>query len=916
MPDPLTESGSARTELRGGWAAHVRPRLAPLRLDGAREAEIIEELSQHLEQRYEELRDGGASDAEARRLAIDELLEPEALAEHMRSLRQAHVKHPIAPGAPRRVLLADLWQDLRYALRMLGKQRGFSAAAVLTLALGIGANSAMFALVDATLLRPLPFPAPDRLVMVWERTDASARGRVSPLNVRDWNERNRSFEGMAPFFLNVGGMVMSGADGTAETVPRQWVSAGVFDVLGVRAIAGRTFLPSDGSQRANVVVLSEAFWRTRFNADPGVIGRDIRLDGSPYTVVGVVPEAAQLLGRTSIWALISFQGIPPAARSAYVTHVIGRLKPGVTFEAANADMTAVAEGLAREFPQTNTGRGITLDPLDEAVIGRELRQTSLLFLGVVGFVLLICCANVANLLLTRATVRRRELAMRSALGADRPRVIRQLLTESVVLSALGALMGLAVGAAILNIAPSVIPADLLPAAVKLTFDVRVVAFCATTALLVGVLFGLVPAWQATEFSSAHVIAADSRTATGRGGALRGWLVAGEVATAIVLLFGAGLLLRTLAEVQSVDRGYQAEDVLTMIVDPLGSRYPNAPSLLRFYDAVEQEVRARPGVRDVGWASTLPLGPSYAGRSFFEIVGGPAFDEASRPTADYQIVSPTYFQTLDLPVVAGRGFTDRDTADATRVCIVNEAFVRGYLQGRSPIGVQVAMRPTTSPQAPSVVREIVGVARQVKGRPDETEELVQIYVPLAQDTAGDMFMVVRPTSGRALALAPSVRAAIAQIDKEQLVGVRNVMTLDEVAGEATARYRFRAMLVMTFAVLALLLAMVGVFGVLAFAVEQRVRDVGVRRALGATTSDVLRLVVGSAVRVIGAGAIIGLVLSMVLGRLLATMLFGVQPLDPMTFAAVAIVLALTAAVSIAGPAWRVSRIDPVAALRAE
>jgi putative ABC transport system permease protein len=605
--------------------------------------------------------------------------------------------------------------------------------------------------------------------------------------------------------------------------------------------------------------------------------------------------------------------------------VIGRLKPGVALEAATDDLTAVAEGLAREFPNTNRGRGVTLEGIHDAVIGSELRQTSILFLGVVGFVLLICCANVANLLLTRATVRRRELAIRSALGADRRRVIRQLLTESLVLSVIGGAIGLVVGAAILNIAPSVIPQELLPAAVTLTFDVRVVAFCAATVLLVGLLFGLVPAWQATEFSPAHVIASDSRTTTGGGGRIRGLLVAGQVATAVILLVGAGLLLRTLLAVERVDRGYRAESVLTMIVDP-----PGFPSLLQFYEAVEQEVMTLPGVRGVAWATTLPLGRSYQGPSFFEIVGDPPVAESQRPTADYQIVSPTYFTTLDLPVVAGRGFDDRDAPGSVQVCMVNEAFVRGYLQGRSPIGLRVAIRPTASAQAPPVVREIVGVARQVKARPNETEDLVQIYVPLAQDTPGDIFMLVRATSdsgprraafarwggGRAEALARPVRAAIARVDKEQLVSVRSVMTLDDVAWEATARHRFRAVLVVAFAGLALLLAMVGLFGILAYSVQQRVRDFGVRRALGASTRDVLWLVAGSAIRVIAAGAVIGLALSAVLGRLLATMLFGVQPLDPMTFASVTIVLALTAAVSTVGPAWHATRIDPAVALRGE
>jgi putative ABC transport system permease protein len=890
--------------------------LAPFLLSPAREADIIEELSQHLEQRYDELRGGRTSDPEAERLAVEELLEPAAFDIYMRSLGRTRAAPPAATGARTGSAFGDLRQDLGYAIRMLWKQPVFAAVAVLTLALGIGANSAIFALVDATLLRPLPFREPDRLVMAWERSATSPRSGVAPPNLADWNERTATFEQLAGYIPGVGAMVMNGVDGTSETVARQWATAGIFEVLGVRAIVGRTFLPSDDLRGAPAVVLSEAFWRARFNADPGIVGRELRLDGAPYTVLGVVPGESQLLGASSIWALFTIQGAPPAARSLYFLRAIGRLKGGTTLEEAQADLTAVAEGLAREFPTTNTGRGVTLAPLHQAVVGRELRLTSMLFLGVVGFVLLICCANVANLLLARASGRSRELAIRSALGASRRRVIQQLLTESLVLSALGGLFGLALGGLILAVAPAVIPQGLLPGAVTLEFDGRLVTFCAAAALVVGLVFGLAPVLHATEFSSAQAMAADSRTATGRGGKLRSLLVVGEVATAVLLLFGAGLLLRTLMAVVNVDRGYRAEGVLTMLVDPLASSYPTEASLRQFYEAVEQEVTALPGVRSVAWASTLPLGESDAGQLSFEVVGEPPRDERERPTADYQIVSASYFQTIDLPVVAGRSFDERDTAGSVPVCIVNEAFVRGHLQGRSPVGVRVAMRSTRSAQAPAVVRAIVGVARQVKGRPDEAEDLVQIYVPMTQNLVDDIYLAVRPEAGSAEALGPSVRAAIGRVDKEQLVSVRNMMTLEDVAWEATARHRFRAVLVMTFAGLALLLAMVGVFSILAVSIQLRVRDFGVRRALGATTGDVLRLVVGSAAKMIAAGAAIGLVLSMALGRLLGTMLFGVRPLDPVTFILVIVVVAVTAAVSTAGPAWRACRIDPAIALRHE
>ena len=816
--------------------------------------------------------------------------------------------------SPRAILwLNQLLDDLKYAVRQLKNSPAFTLIATLTLALGIGANSAIFALVDATLLRPLPFGDPERLVSIWENSATSARSYVSPLNMLDWNARSRTFEKIAGFTPSVGGMVMAGADGNAETVSRQWVTAGIFDVLGVKPIAGRTFSADDERTRANVIVMGEGFWRTRFNSDPGVIGRDIRLDGSLWTLVGVVPGDFQLLGQTSIWAMRPLVNLPPQARGAYALQVVGRLRPGIPVAAAEADLGAVASDLAREFPQTNNGRGVKLEKMHDAMIGSDLRLTSMLFLGVVGFVLLICCANVANLLLARASVRRRELAVRSALGASRRRIIRQLLTESMVLSLTGGALGAGLGAAILSAAPSLVPQGLLPPTVTLTFDLRVVAFCAGAALLVGFVFGLMPAWKATEFSSAEVIASNSRTVAGGGGTLRGLLVVGEVATAVLLLFGAGLLLRTLIAVEGFDRGYRAESVLSMLVDPLGSKYPTAESLEQFYEQIEAELAAVPNVASVSWAGALPLDFFDSGGLSFEIVGDPPVPESQRPGTEYQVVSPAYFSTLDLPILAGRAFDRRDTRDGIPVCIVNEAFARS-LGGRSPIGQRVALRRTAAPQQKPVVREIVGVARQVKGRPDETRDFVQVYVPLAQDLSDDMFLVVRPESGRAEALTASVRAAISRVDKEQLVSVRSVMTLEDIASAATARHRFRAVLVIAFATLALVLAMIGLIGVLSYSVQQQVRDFGVRRALGATTHDVLRLVIGNAARLVGTGAAIGLLLAALGGRLIETMLFGVRPLDLTTFASVTVALAVIAALSIAGPAWRAARIDPAVALR--
>ena len=703
---------------------------------------------------------------------------------------------------------------------------------------------------------------------------------------------------------------MSGSDGTSETVPRQWVTAGFFDVLGVSPIAGRTFLPTDESQRANVVVMAEGLWRTHFGADPAIVGRDIRFDGVPYTVVGVAPDESQLLGRTGIWAMVPIVR-RPELRTAYGLRAIGRLKPGVTIEAAGSDLGAVAEGLAREFPATNQGRSITIEALHDTLIGSDLRQTSLLFLGVVGFVLLICCANVANLLLARATVRTRELAIRTAMGASRRRIIRQLLTESLLLSGIGGVLGIGVGATILAVAPAIVPEGLLPGAVTLAFDLRGrrVLRDRGAARRRAVWPGASIESRRSLFDARHVVRhpdgdrprRPAHTARHRGSR-----------------DGRGAAVRRRTAAPNPARGRTRRSRIPCRTDPddarrsARARYPTPASLLQFYDSVEQEIRAVPGVRSVAWASTLPLGESYAGRTFFEIVGEQAAEESQRPTGDYQIASPTYFETLDLPLMSGRAFSDRDTRDSPQVCIVNETFVQRHIQGRSPLGVRVALRP--NPRAQPVVREIVGVARQVKGRPDESEPFVQVYVPLAQSLMDDIFLLVRPRSGRAEALASSVRAAIGRVDRDQLVSVRDVRTLEDVAWDATSRHRFRAVLVITFAALALVLAMVGVFGILAYSVQQRARDFGVRRAIGAGTADVLRLVIADAVRVIAIGLAAGLALSTLLGRVLGTMLVGVQPMDAVTFVIVPIVMAVTAAVAMAAPALRAVRIDPAVALR--
>jgi putative ABC transport system permease protein len=814
--------------------------------------------------------------------------------------------------------LEEVSRDVRLAVRQLISAPGFTLVAALTLALGIGINSAIFSLADAALMRPLPFRQSERLVMLWERLPTSPKTGVSPLNMRDWNLQSRSFEGIAAVQRGMGGgPLLTAPDGSMESAERQSVSANFFDVLQVTPIAGRTFRSEDDGPSPRVVLLGERVWRRRFSSDPSIVGRLVRLNGQPYTVLGVVADAVQFSRPAEIWTLSPQFPDVPALRAARAFEVVARLKPGVTMEAAQSELGVIADQLAREYPEANKGAGVIVEPIRAGIVGSDLQTTSVFLLGVVGFVLLLCCANVANLLLARATARAREIAVRTALGAERGRIVRQLLTESLVLAVSGGSLGIGIGAAILRAAPALIPSGLLPAAVTPAFDARVVIFSLGAAVAVGIVFGVIPAWHATGASLSGVIASESRSATSTSRRLRSLLVSGEVAAAVLLLCGASLLLQTLLKLIGGDTGYrsQSESVLTLdfsVSTGKNSRYPTSEAVIQFYDAVGREARALPEVRHVGWASSLPYGTSELGRWAFEIVGDPQVDLRNRQTAEYTTADPGYFETLDLPIVNGRGFDERDTLRSLPVCLVNEAFVRRHFKDRNPIGARLLLKPGFN--QPPQVREIVGVARQTSGEPDAPEEMLQVYVPLAQFPTGDVYMVVQPSTGSAEALTPLVRRVVALIDPD--VPVRRDRTLEVLSIQSTAGYRFRAKLVGTFAALALVLAMVGVFGVLAYTVQQRQREIGVRMALGATSARVMWLVFRDAGWMIATGAFAGVVLAAFSGRLIATFLFGIDPLDPLTFVSVPVVILLTAIVASAAPAWRASRINPVVAFRHE
>jgi putative ABC transport system permease protein len=868
--------------------------------------EVEEELAFHLEMRRREGKPIDAADVERVRRACVEIAR--------RREREMRLT----------TWLEDRRTDVRFALRQLRRAPGFAAVAVLTLALGIGANSAIFALADATFFRALPFTQPaDRLVMVWESRGPGTFITATPADYTDWSEQNRTLAATAAMMVAPATIV--GRDGTPEQVPGQSVTIRFFDVLGVTPLAGRTFVPSDLRPSPQAVVVTERFWRERLGADPAAVGRGLVVNGRPLDLVGVVPAAFQLVppgstaGEPELWTLFeAARSGPPWLRLSHMMMVVGRLKPGVSIDSAQADLSAIASRLAEEFPDSNKGHGVTVQPLRDALIGREVRLTSMLLLGVVGFVLLMCCANVASLLIAQASGRTRELAVRAALGAGRGRVVAQLLTESLVLASIGGVAAVGITAALLSAAPSFVPPGVLPNAVTLSFDGRVAAVCAVTALAVGILFGIAPAWQATRGRLAEAVSSDGRV-TRRGGWLRSGLVSVQVAAAVLVLCGAGLLLRTLVALQNMDSGARATQVLTGVISlpfpnpGAPAPYPTADAALRFYEAVEREVRAIPGVRSVAWGSAMPLDGAWFGQPF-AIAGDPPKPLAARDSASYQMVSPAYFETLGVPIVAGRGLTEADRSDAPSVCVVSEAFVARYLNGRNPVGMRLELPRMTLASQPVPTVEIVGVVRQVKANAAEMEPRAQVYVPLAQNTWWTASLVVRPADGAAAALGAPVRAAVARVDRQQVVA--RVRTMATIAGDATSRQRFRAVLVGAFAVLALTLATVGVFGVLSQSVQQRMREFGVRIALGASRQHVIGLVLSHATRITFGGLIAGLALAAMLGRLLATLIYPVTPLDSVTFVVVPIVAVLTAAAACIAPAWRATRVDPATAFRDE
>ena len=625
-----------------------------------------------------------------------------------------------------------------------------------------------------------------------------------------------------------------------------------------------------------------------------------------------MPASFQILFPANMWTLFSVRRSPEQRRQHYM-QVVGRLKPGVTLEQARADMAAVADRIAAVAPDTNEGWGITIEPLRDAIVGPELRATSLMLAGVVTFVLLMACANVANLLLARGLGRSREIAVRAALGGSRTIIVQQMMAESLLLASMGGACGLGLAWATVRIATTIVPRGTLPPAIVLSLDWRVAAVAALLTVVTALLFGIAPAWQASAVPLAEMTSAGGRGSTRTAGGLRAALVVAEVAAAVLLMAGAGLLVRTLIALHGIDPGFHAGGVLTLQVGLPLNRYGSVEKLLAFYQSAERELSAIPGVTSAAFGGSLPLDGWDIGQGF-TIAGDPPVEPSRMASAHYQIVSASYFKTLGIDVMRGRAFDGHDTVQGKPVCVVNEEFVRRYLEGREPIGMVVGVQNMAmSGNSEAVPREIVGVIRQVAEQAGEKERAIEIYVPITQNPWFSASLSVQ-TAGEPLAYLPAVKAAIARIDKDQ--PLTRVRTLEEVAAEATSQPRFRAELVGVFALLALVLAAVGIFGVLAYSVGQRAREFGIRLALGAQARDVLRLVLAVTMKMTGAGVAIGLVAAALLTRLLGSLLYAVQPTDPATFLATAAVLAVSALLACALPAWRATRVDPAVTLRQE
>jgi len=802
--------------------------------------------------------------------------------------------------------METLVRDIRFGIRSLLKRPGFTVVALIALALGIGANTAIFSLVNGVLLRPLPFAEPDRLVWMWGNIrNGGNRASVSPLDFLDYRKQNTTFEEFAATFSVPLALNLTGS-GEPERLSVDAVTGNYFQALGVKPQLGRTFLLENESPgHDQVAVLSYGLWQRRFSGDPTIVNKTVTLDGNSCEVLGVMPKDFSFPQGAELWIPINFDRSPGMKqRKAHFLRPIGRLKVGVTLAQAQADTDAVALRLAEQYPQTDTGWNLRLVSLREQLVGNT-RPTLLILFGAVGFVLLIACANVANLLLVRAASRQKEIALRTALGAGRWRIVRQMITESMLLALLGGMLGtlLAIWGVDLLVAVS---AGSIPPTAQVRIDATVLGFTLLISLLTGVLFGLAPALRTIKLNLSESLKEGGRSGSegARRNLTRSGLVVFESAVAVVLLIGAGLLVRSLIQLQQISPGFDARNVLTMRLDLPEQKYSTPDKAKNFFAELESRISSLPGVESVGLVSELPLS-GQPNDMPFTVEGHPAATLEQSFDADFRRVNLQYFKALRIPLLRGRNFTEQEVRQSAKVLVISELLARQVFPNEEALGKRLVMMMGDQPW------EIIGIAGDIRHRALDSEPFPSMYMPTYE--AGGTNVVIR-TQGDPITLTAAVRKEVQAIDKDQPVAV--VRTMEQWLDTSVSTQRYRTALLALFALVALLLASTGIYGVMSYSVTQRTHEIGVRMALGARQFDVLRLVVRQGMVLVVIGVSLGLVGAIALTRLMSTLLFGVGAKDPFTFISVATLLTLVAIVACYIPARRATKVDPLVALRYE